>query len=248
MHLNAAYISRPVTALLMVLGFFLTACEKQSRVAAPQASTVNLDTVRFSKSVYRNLRYEVLPMDSIKTGQFAGVSVEKPLPEEWSGHRVPPGIIEKALLLKLTFFNPSDSIQEVYFYPGAYFNKFDLFRITAQGNGVLVPADETPGNYRMAFRQVTIKPGDSTTCVAQVQFVRTSATLFYPAVVQKDFVESFLTEKIQAKAKVNMITYLAAGIMLMMIFYSIAVYRLSKNKEFLYYIGYAGSLALLFFL
>lgn len=198
--------------------------------------------------MYKNLRYEVMRMDSARTGQLANRNIDKPLPEEWRGHRVPPSIIEKELLLKINLSNTSDSVQSVYFYPGAYFKKFELFRVSAQGNGVLIPAEETPEKYRPGFRLLQLAPGDSATFVAQLQFVRTSATMFYPAIVQKDFVDSFLTDKIQFRAKVNLITYVVAGVMLMMIIYSIAVYRLNKNKEFLYYTGYAGCLALLFFL
>jgi signal transduction histidine kinase len=248
MHLNAAYIFRPVTALLTVLVFLLTSCETQPRVPVPEDPFINVSKVRFYKSMYKNLHFAVLPTDSVKEGQFAGGQIEKLLPEEWRGHRVPPSIIEKELLLKINLFNTSDSIQSIYFYPGAYFQKIELYRLTPEGTGVLVPDSETPAKYRAAFRLVKLAPGDSAAYVAQLRFVRTSATMFFPSIVQKDFVDSFLNDKIQFRAKVNLITYVVSGVMLMMIIYSIAVYRLNRSKEFLYYTGYAMCLALLFFL
>lgn len=249
MHLNTAYTKRCPVALFLFAVVFVS-CQKQSGISAPAQAPdrVNVAAVPSSKSIYRNLRYAIAPTGSISNEQLAGMSIDKPLPAEWQGHRVPPSVIENELLLKITLLNRSDSLQQVYFYPGAYFTKIDLFRLTDQGNMQLVSPNETDAGYRAGFRLLSLPAHDSTAYIARLQFLRTSATMFYPAVVKPDFIRSFLTDKIYYKEKVNLITYVVAGVMLMMIFYSIAVYRLNRSREFVYYTIYATSLALLLFL
>lgn len=248
MHLTTAYMRRCLAALLLLPGFLLTSCKKQAAAPPPVDPKVDVASIPSSGSIYKLLRYAMVPMDSVSDAQIANISIDKPLPLGWQGHRVPPGVIENELLLKITLLNRSDSFQEVYFYPGAYFTRINLFRVTAQGDAELVSPNKTDAAYRAAFRLLQMQPHDSTTYIARLHFLRTNATMFYPAVVKKGFIKSFLNDKVQFKANVNIITYLVSGVMLMMIFYSIAVYRLNRSKEFLYYIFYAASLALLLFL
>ena len=249
MHLTTAYIQKCPAALLVFALFFIS-CNKQSGVTAPAQvpDKVNVAAVPAQKNIYRNLRHAVVSPGSVSNEQLAGISIDKPLPADWQGHRVPPSIIENELLLKITLLNRSDSLEAVYFYPGAYFTKIDLFKVTSQGNAELVSPRETDAENRAGFRLLQLLPHDSNTYIARLQFLRTSATMFYPAIVKHDFIKSFLTDKIHYKEKVNLITYVASGVMLMMIFYSIAVYRLNRSREFMYYTIYAASLALLLFL
>jgi signal transduction histidine kinase len=248
MHLTTAYMRRCLVALVLLPGFLLTSCEKQAATSTPVDPKLNVASTTSSRNIFKFLRYAVVPKDSVSDAQLANISIDKPLPLGWQGHRVPPGVIEKELLLKITLLNRSDSLQEVFFYPGAYFTRINLFQLTGQGNAELVHPNGTDAQYRAAFRLLQLQPHDSITYIARLHFLRTNATLFYPAVVKKDFIKSFLNDKVQYKARVNLITYVVSGVMLMMIFYSIAVYRLNRSKEFLYYIVYASSLAILMFL
>ncbi|HYF30608.1 MAG TPA: sensor histidine kinase [Chitinophagaceae bacterium] len=238
-----------IKALLFLLPVFMVACSEKTSSPAVEEAPIDVTKLRFSASIYDSLRYEVIPKDSLADNALGQVSIVKALPIQWRKHRVAPGIIEKELLLKFTLVNTSDSVQHIYFYPGAYFDRFNLLRLSADGvTPVPVPGSETPATYRSAFRLLAVAPGERTSYIARLEFVRTSATMFYPAVLQKDYIESFINDKIQFRAKTNLITYVVAGIMLMMIAYSIAVYRQNRIREFIYYIGYAGCLALLLFL
>lgn len=228
--------------LLLLLAMIL------SMPATPAFSqdTVNVGKLRFSYDIYNALRYEVIPQGA-PDADIINTVIDKQVPENWRRHRVPANIIEHDLLVKFTLANSSDSVQQVYFYPGAYFEKIELFRLSP-GNTQLVSPELSDKSYRAGFRLVQLAPKERSVFVARLRFVRTSATMFYPAVLQKDFAKSFLTDKKESRAKTSMITYLASGVMLMMIFYSLAVFYLNKNNEFLYYSGYAACLALLLFL
>lgn len=235
-------------ALFLLPGLLFTACEKQGAASTPVDPKMNVAAVASSKSIYKFLRYAIVPQDSVSDDRLAHISIDKPLPLDWQGHRVPPNVIENELLLKITLLNRSDSAEQVYFYPGAYFTRINLFRLTAGGNVQLVPPNQTEAPFRAAFRLLQLQPNDSVAYIARLHFLRTNATMFYPSIVKKDFIKSFLNDKVQFKANVNLITYVVSGVMLMMIFYSIAVYRLNRSREFLYYTIYAASLALLLFL
>ncbi|HEY0677830.1 MAG TPA: 7TM diverse intracellular signaling domain-containing protein [Chitinophagaceae bacterium] len=248
MHLNNAYIYRNTRFFILILSIFFFSCKKERAKPQPVDSSVDVGQVRFAKRIYRSLRYETVLRNSLPDSALSRIPIQKSLPIEWFNHRVPPKIIEKDILVRIDLFNTSDSIQQVYFYPGAYFQKIDLYRVSADSQAVLVSPSETPANYRAGFRLLKIPPGDSSSYIAKLEFVRTSATMFYPAILQKDFIDSFITDKIQARSKTNLITYLVSGIMLMMILYSLAVYNLNRNEEFIYYSGYASCLALLLFL
>lgn len=208
--------------------------------------TVNIGKLRFVADMYKAMRYEVIPANAPATAVIS-TDITKKLPEGWRGHRVPAHIIENDLLVKFTLSNTSDSLQQVYFYPGAYFEKIELYRVSASKTSV-ISADATEEKYRPGFRLVQLEAKAQSDFVARLRFVRTSATMFYPAVLQKEYAKPFLTEKKEQRSKTLMITYLASGVMLMMIFYSLAVFYLNKNNEFLYYSGYAMCLALLLFL
>jgi signal transduction histidine kinase len=226
--------------IFLLITFLLPAAEAFAQ------DTVNIGKLRFSADVYKALRYEVVAANAPSTS-IISTDITKKLPEAWRAHRVPADIIEHDLLVKFSLSNTSDSVQQVYFYPGAYFEKIELYRVSAS-NTSIIPADATEEKYRSGFRLVQLEAKTQSDFVARLRFVRTSATMFYPAVLQKEYAKPFLTEKKEGRSKTNMITYLASGIMLMMIFYSLAVFYQTGNKEFLYYSGYATCLALLLFL
>lgn len=236
-----------ILALFFLPAILLASCSGGVTPAVKEEAPINVTKLRFSASVFDSLRYAVVPKDSLTDESLAQLSIDKALPQRFN-NRVPADIIEKELLLKFSVYNASDSVQHIYFYPGAYFNRFHLLRLSGDGTPVAVPVSETPTQYQAAFRLLQVAPGERTSYIARLEFVRTSATMFYPAVLQKDYVKSFLNDKIQRYASRNLITYVAAGIMFMMIVYSLAVYRQNRIREFIYYVGYAGSLAVLLFL
>jgi len=170
------------------------------------------------------------------------------LPGAWRS-RVPPSVIEKELLLKFYLSNTSDSLEQLYFYPAAYCNSIRLFKMD-QRSGTLheMVVNSTPEPWRLGFRLIEVAPKDTAAYYARLNILRTNATALSPVILQKDFVEPFISAKVQYKKVTTMFTYLVVGIMVMMIIYSIAAFLLNRNKEFLYYSGYAFCIGLLLFL
>jgi signal transduction histidine kinase len=170
------------------------------------------------------------------------------VPQIWR-NRFPPSVIEKEIILKFIAKNPTDSIKELYFFPGAYYNDIKLFR-QANDSAQLteIIADSTPAKWVLGFRQFDMDPRDTCTFFARLSVLRSSATTLSPVLLQKDFIEPFVAARIQNKKVTNMFTYLIAGIMVMMILYSLAAFRLNRSKEFLFYAGYTFCIGILLFL
>jgi len=226
----------------------LTGCSSSYQHSLSTPDTVDVANIRFAKNMYRFVQVQVRDKNTTRDDELGNLNITDSLPRIWRS-RFPPSIIEKELFLKFKLSNHSDSIQKLYFYPGAYFNSIRLFSFDKSNQSFTeVPTDSTPVRWQLGFRQFDVKPRDTITFLARLNVLRSTATLLYPVIMQRDFIEPFVAARVQGKKVTNMFTYLVAGIMLMMIIYSLAAYRLNRSKEFLYYSGYAFCIGLLLFL
>ncbi len=66
-------------------------------------------------------------------------------------------------------------------------------------------------------------------------FVRSNVNTLNPRVVEKGFFNAWVIILKNVKSNMTIFTYVAIGIMLLMIFYSIALYIENKSPEFLFY-------------
>ncbi|HTQ28608.1 MAG TPA: sensor histidine kinase, partial [Puia sp.] len=156
----------------------------------------------------------------------------------------------KTIYLKFPLYNSTDSVEELYFYPGLYCKNIQLFKSsTSDSAHKLValqnPSPETVSQEGVAF--ITLGPKEKVLVFAKLEFILTAWSSLSPALVKKDFLPYFKNNLISNKITINLLNYITAGILMMMIFYSLAVYLQNYGVEFLYYSGYAGCMALLLF-
>ena len=213
-----------------------------------QADSVDVASVRFSKNMYKFVQLKAVKKNTIRDEDLSQLEITDSLPRFWR-NRFPASIIEKEVILKYCLENSSDSVQQLYFFPGAYFNDIRLFQSVKGTSKVKeLTEDSTLLKWRLGFRLFEINPRDTSIYFARLSVLRSSATVLNPSIIQKDFIEPFVSARIQGKKFTNMFTYLVAGIMLMMILYSLAAFRLNRSKEFLYYSCYAFCIGFLLFL
>ena len=228
----------------------LTACTMRNpdRNYVYKADSVEVASIRFSKNLYKYVQVALVEKNTIHDDQLSLLKIRDSAPRSWIS-RFPPSVIEKEIILKFYVKNSSDSLREMYFFPGSYFISMQLFKQKDSNSKVeKLFTDSTPPAWKAGFRLFQIPPHDSATYFARLEVLRSSATVLNPMILQKEFIEPFVSGRIQNKKVTNMFTYLVAGIMLMMILYSLAAYRLNRSKEFLYYSGYAFFIGLLLFL
>ena len=145
--------------------------------------------------------------------------------------------------------NTADSLINVYFFPGVYASTIDIYeyndssRTTAQ-----LPVFMPDIADSIGYRGIRIYPGQDKLYYVHLKYVHTSVNAMDLRIIRDYYLVPFSrTLKIQLNNG-NMYTYIISGILLMMIFYSMAVFILNGSIEFLYYACFALFTGLLFFL
>src|SRR2546423_2906855 len=231
---------------LFILVF--ASCKSRHGHTVFRAEEVDVGSVRFAMNMYKFIQAEIFERNTVRDSELPDLQINDSLPRSWR-NRFPPYVIEKELIIKFRLTNSSDSTEQMYFYPGAYVSCIRLLKLSDSSRSLQeISPDSTPQKWRLGFRLFSLQPKETTTYYGRLNVLRTTATLFYPQVLQKDFIDPFMDARIQGRQKTTMVTYIVTGIMLMMIFYSLAVYARNGGKEFLYYCGYAFCMGLLLFL
>ena len=246
---NTAAITRTCLVFLLVPLLFSSSCTVAPRQeGVHQPDSIDVTAIRFSQNISRFVRVLLEKKNTLSNDALPKLTVTDSIPRIWR-NRFPPSVIEKEIILKFVLRNGSDSLKQLYFFPGTYYNDIRLFKLPSGSSKLAeITADSTPHEWRLGFLQFDVAPHDTSTYFARLSVLRSSATTLSPVILQKDFIEAFVAARVQAKKVPSMFTYLIAGIMLMMILYSMAAFRLNRSKEFLYYAGYTFCIgSLLFF-
>ncbi len=116
------------------------------------------------------------------------------------------------------------------------------------GSFMLLPVKTDYGPFMGGTELIELGPHQEAVFYGRLEFVLTTVNTLNPRLVAPDFITYFKSNLVSKKITVNLLNYLTAGILLMMIFYSFAVYIQNHSVEFVYYSVYAGCMALLLFL
>jgi signal transduction histidine kinase len=157
--------------------------------------------------------------------------------------------VGKNIYLQFNVRNDTDSAKSIYFLPGFYFHSINLFRLNSKTDLYEPVLYETTENtdQRNVARKLNLSSGESASYISEIRFIKTTVNTLTPILVH-EFYFPFLLNELQNQRKLNsIITYLICGIMLMMIFYSLAGYYMNRSIEFIYYAAYALLLGTMFF-
>ena len=160
-----------------------------------------------------------------------------------------PAQVEKEWYVRFCMQNTRDTGITVCFYAGVYLTGIDLYRYntnTKQTEPVPVAMPDIPDS--LGYREITISANSKNTYYARLQFVKTNINRMDLRIIKDYYLNSFDKNNKIPLSNNNMYTYIITGILLMMIFYSMAVFILNGSIEFMYYACFAFFMALLFFL
>ncbi|HZG26258.1 MAG TPA: 7TM diverse intracellular signaling domain-containing protein [Chitinophagaceae bacterium] len=232
----------PKCRLTLILFFLLSISGTRAQDMA-RLDTIDISKVPLSKNLRKcSLWYTDVSHD-IPPARFPGL-VKDTIPGAYL-RKIPGSLVPKAVYLKFVVQNSNDTAIGCYFLPGFYFKGIELYRLDAEGNIRKLPHES---GDPLGYRKIMIPPKQTTTYFAHLQFLKTSVNSLNPSLIRDYYQESFAARTQNLTKENNTITFILCGIMLMMIFYSIAVYFLNGNIEFLYYSGYAFSLGVMLFL
>ncbi|PWT75832.1 MAG: hypothetical protein C5B59_07895 [Bacteroidetes bacterium] len=236
--------SWPLPFLIYLLYSFLLLSipGKSQRLLA--SSIIDISKVQSADTIDQSLFYTTYKKNGLADKDLSTLAINQKIPTSFH-ERIPLATIGKSIYLQFPLYNGADSAIQVYFFPGLYCKKIELFR---RPYADTYASFEPVSKYADGFAIITMQPGEKSLFVARLDYTMTTITTLAPVVVKKDFIPYFKTRLLSNKTTVNLLSYLTAGILLMMIFYSIAVYFQSYNIEFIYYSIYATCMASLLFL
>jgi signal transduction histidine kinase len=220
--------------------------EKAKAQTFPDSLVVDVSKVQSAELITNAVFYTTFKKNALPDNAIDQLDISKKIPGEYE-KRLPLEITGKDVYIKFFATNSADTSVTFYFSPGMYCKKMELFQKPfADPKRMLSPI----GNYAGGFTEVTLKSKEKILLVARLNYIMTTITTLSPAIVKRDFI-SYFSFRQDNKVKgiyVKLLNYITAGILLMMIFYSVAVYLQSYNIEFVYYAIYASCMALLLFL
>lgn len=156
---------------------------------------------------------------------------------------IPAYWITRNIYLKFTLQNSLAPIDTVYFFPGYSFESIDLYRVVS-GNRLQHIKDESRDE---GFQPLPLLHREKTTFIAKLRFTKRLPSVFCPTIIQKKFLSNFKTIFYTATYDQQIVGYTLSGLLLMMILFNAANFRIGREKEFLFNCCYAICMFLLIF-
>jgi len=236
------------TLALLIGGRIPLKAQTDSSQPDKDSTIIDVAKIRFQKTFYKEILFATsanqikdkdIPMLPFRNGLFSK-----------SNTSVSPSIIEKDVYLKFIVCNSADTVKRIYFMPGRYCKNVCVFEASPQNipqsfhkkPESLIHTEEFGG-----YKILTIPPKDTLLFFTRFNFLRANVNSFAPRFIELDYLNPSVRELRLKDPMLDMVTYIATGILLLMIFYSLAAYVQYLNIEFIYYSAYAFCSGLLLF-
>jgi len=235
---------------VFLLLFLTLLIPRQSRAQLTDTTWIDVSTIRFQKLFSDFCSFSESPKKKITAEEIVN------LPYKRDSFRrfhpvVPQYLMERNFVMRFKLVNRSATKEEIYFTPGYYFRNLVIFKADSadvEGTIRLVPDSIIRSITFPGAKLLKLEPGEKAVYFASFNFIRTNANNFSPYLIEKDYLRSWMKNVKHRDPVVDIITYIISGILLLMIFYSLAVYLQNRSREFLFYSVYALCSTALFFL
>lgn len=237
---------RSRVAIILFTGmFFLLLLSCFGVYAQSDSNVVDIDSIRFFRSEDLHFDVSVQPRGSVPDSAIAS------LPYRPLMRSLPASYMEKDIFQRFVLSNSSDSAKSVFFLPGFYCKDIRLFSASPgdpQHKLVAIPDTSIQGKRALGARLLTLQPHETRTFYCRFNFMRSNVNNMIPRLIEKDYFRQWRSSISDGDYLLNTVTYVVTGILLMMIFYSLAVYLQSHSREFIFYALYTFCTAALLFL
>jgi signal transduction histidine kinase len=236
---------RSCVAMVLFTGmFFLLLLSNFGSYAQSDSNGVDIASIRFFRSEDLHFDVAAQAMGTVQDNAIGSLSYQ-PLKRS-----LPANYIEKDIFERFVLTNSSDSVKSVFFLPGFYCKDIRLFSAEPgdpQHTLITIP-DTSKIKKPMGARLITLQPHETRMFYCRFNFMRSNVNNIIPRIIEKDYFRQWRSSISDRDYLLNTITYVATGILLMMIFYSLAVYLQSRSREFIFYALYTFCTAVLLFL
>ena len=222
----------------------------QSRAQLTDTSWLDVSTIRFQKLFSDFCSFSESPKKNITAEEIVNLNYKKDSFRRYHPV-VPMYLMERNFVMRFKLVNRSAIKEEIYFTPGYYFRNLVIFKADSadiSGTIRLVPDSVIRSITYPGAKLLKLEPGEKAVYFASFNFIRTNANNFSPYLIERDYLPSWKKNVKHRDTVVDIITYIISGILLLMIFYSLAVYLQNRSREFLFYSVYALCSTALFFL
>jgi signal transduction histidine kinase len=230
---------------LLLLSFFILF--SFASLAQTSDSTIKASSIRASHRIWRETKFYIGDEIDYTPKEIFQFKFQDSIPSLYR-MKIPPKDVNKDFYFKFHVVNNMDSAGRYYFLPGFFMDEIDLFKQVDGDSAIQTLATGSPlKNEYQGVVDFTMKANEKATIIVKMKFIRATVNALEPRIIQPYFVPILLTSLRNANKLNQVITYITAGVLLMMIFYSLAVYFLNSSKEFILYCGHALFLSILFF-
>lgn len=224
--------------------------QADSVTAINDTTLIDVAKIRLQETRYKEIFYTTTQNQGINKDQIPYLPYQ-PIPFSKNRTSVPPAFMEKAVYLKFTVFNSADTTVPFHFMPSRFCKDVSIF--TAAPSNIRSTFKELPessvDNPEFAgYKTLRIQPRDTLNVYTKFNFLRANVNSFSPRFTENSYGTLSIRELRTRDPRLDMVTYLSTGILLLMIFYSLAAYIQYLNIEFIYYSAYAFCSGLLLFL
>lgn len=234
-------LKRFLTLVIFLFSCFLGLAQVKSDTAPTDIAMIS-DTANIIDATQIFIdRSDALSPEKVLQKKFMPLSTIK----ERRG--IPPSMIPYAYFLKFNVNNSADTSISIYFYPGALYDKINLYRIiqSKAGNENLTPFTD-PGN-KSGFVKITLAPKERTGVLVYMKFVKNETAFIATHLVSSKFIENYRLIMLSSRPEIRIFGYVLSGVLLMMILFMGANFLLSWRREFQFNLLYSSCMFLLIF-
>lgn len=160
---------------------------------------------------------------------------------------IKPPVVPKRIFSKFIIYNGGPAEKGVYFYPGVYFDYIQLYNIK-NNTAERIPSKMPLLRDSIGYRYLSLPAGDTATIIAEMTSIKTYNSILTARLIKENYLPGYNAIVTSKQKDMDILTYTICGLMLMMIFFSLANYVQGGNNEFLYYAGYAFFTGFMLFL
>ncbi|WP_430898020.1 MULTISPECIES: sensor histidine kinase [unclassified Paraflavitalea] len=247
-RIRESNLQRMLKKLLLAL-FLLSSVKSLTAQQLPVDSVRDVATIRLYDNINRLAVFNSKNIDQVEASELQNLEYQH-IPYTAMNPSMPDRFLEHKLIMCFAVTNTLPIEKEVYFSPGYYHRNFELYytdKKAGVNSPIPVPEQAEDDKYFKGSRLLTIQPGDTIVYFAEMNFIRTNANHFNPCIIEKDFIKSWAHQLKFRDTGMDMMTYIFAGMMLLMVFYSLSLFSQNRNNEFLYYAIYATCSTFVFF-
>ncbi|MBO9201209.1 MULTISPECIES: sensor histidine kinase [Niastella] len=216
----------------------------------PDSMVVEASDIRFQKAIGKQSLFTSAPKHKVPDAEIYKLPF-KQVPGSYLPHVLPGKLVERDCFLQFALKNSADTAISVCFIPGSYCRSIILFKAQLHdipGTFTRLPDSSITDDRNGGVKRIRLQPHEEAVFFSRFNFVRTNVNSLIPRLIMYDYLTQWSMIQRERDSMLDVFTYTVSGVLLFMIFYSLAVYIQSRNKEFVFYALYTFLTCSLLFL